>query len=135
MRKLILILALCPMLAVAVDWVVYVKATGKILSHDKTYMLPQGQMSADGQTFTPMGPVQAVCGIGSTTNAVTGKTNIAQLASFTPVLPKDFLADVDQMDAKLKAVVRALVRVINLRLPAAQKITADELKAAIKEEL
>lgn len=36
---------------------------------------------------------------------------------------------------RLKVVLRALVRVINLRLPAAQRITAEELKAAIKEEL
>jgi hypothetical protein len=34
-----------------------------------------------------------------------------------------------------KAVLKALIKVINLRLPVGQKITAEELKAAIKEEL
>lgn len=136
MKKLIAVMVLCPMLALAGNWVVYVKATGKIVSHDKTYTLVKGQLNDDGQTFRILMPVPVdECGIGSTTNDVTGKTNIAQLASFTPVTPKDFLAEIDQMEDKLKAVVLALVKTINLRLPAGQKITAEELKAAIKEEL
>lgn len=42
-------------------------------------------------------------------------------------------ADIDKMDLQLKAVIRALVKVVNDRLPAAQKITETELKAAIKD--
>jgi hypothetical protein len=36
---------------------------------------------------------------------------------------------------RLKVVIRALVKTINLRLPVGQKITEAELKAAIREEL
>lgn len=35
----------------------------------------------------------------------------------------------------LRSVLRALVKIVNVRLPAAQKITAAELKQAIKDEL
>jgi hypothetical protein len=42
-------------------------------------------------------------------------------------------ADIDAME--IKNVIRALVKTINLRLPADKKITEAELKAAIKESL
>ena len=42
-------------------------------------------------------------------------------------------ADIDKMDLQLRAVIRALLSVVNQRLPAAQKITETELKAAIKD--
>jgi len=38
-------------------------------------------------------------------------------------------------DDRMKATIKALIKVINLRLPAGQKITAAELKQAIKDKL
>ena len=45
------------------------------------------------------------------------------------------MADVSKMPVRFRSVVRALVKTINLRFPAGQKITEVELKAAIKEEV
>ncbi|MEI6972571.1 MAG: hypothetical protein WCL44_13765 [bacterium] len=42
--------------------------------------------------------------------------------------------DIDQIDPQIRAVIRALCRVVNQRLPAGQKITEAELKQAIKAE-
>lgn len=42
-------------------------------------------------------------------------------------------ADIDKLE--IKHVLRALVKTINLRLPSGQKITEEELKAAIKAEV
>ena len=47
---------------------------------------------------------------------------------------RDALSDPEQMSLQIKAIVKALVKVINLRFLASQKITAAELKQAIKEE-
>lgn len=43
-------------------------------------------------------------------------------------------ANIDGMELQPKSVIRALVKVVNDRLPAGQKITEAELKAAIKAE-
>lgn len=60
---------------------------------------------------------------------------VAQAAVWKAAKELDEKATVDLYDERLKAVVKALVKCINLRLPADKRITADELKAAIKEEL
>lgn len=44
-------------------------------------------------------------------------------------------ARVDQLQANLPEVLRALVKVINIRLPAGSKITKEELIEAIKQEI
>ena len=43
-------------------------------------------------------------------------------------------AEIDNMDLQFKSVLRALVKTINLRLPADKKISEDELKTAIRQE-
>ena len=118
--------------AVASDFVVYEQATGKIVSYDKRYEIPQSALTADGNGFTVPWNTK-VMGLLSTTNNPDGLTNIVQLAEKTIVNPSDQAADISQMeDKRLRAILGALVEVINLRLPAAQKIKTDELKAAIK---
>lgn len=67
----------------------------------------------------------------------------AQLVALEPVAiawQTNQLAEVesnlDEVSPKvLKAMVKGLIKVINVRLPAGSKITAAELKAAIKENL
>ncbi len=44
-------------------------------------------------------------------------------------------AEAESQRGILKAVVAALVKTINIRLPAGQKITPDEIRTAIKGEL
>jgi len=75
-----------------------------------------------------------------TTNAPA--PTIAQLRSVKAVAvawkanhDKDVASDVATYDDRTRAVIKALIKVINLRLPADKKITTEELKAAIKEEL
>lgn len=48
---------------------------------------------------------------------------------------KEGVAKQIDMPYRVKAIVKALVKTVNLRLPADKKITAAELKQAIKEEL
>ena len=43
-------------------------------------------------------------------------------------------ADIEKMPVQLKAAIRALLKTVNQRLPAGQKITETELKAAIEAE-
>ena len=65
-------------------------------------------------------------------------TNISQVTVLEVVLPitTDEKRNWERLaDAKLRAIITGLVKTINLRLPSAQKITAAELKTAIKEEL
>ena len=45
------------------------------------------------------------------------------------------VSDIATMPQQLKCVIRALVKTINLRLPAGQKITEAEMKTAIKAEV
>ena len=44
-------------------------------------------------------------------------------------------SDIEKMEAQMKAVIKALVKVVNLRLPADKKISQAEMVAAIKAEL
>jgi hypothetical protein len=44
-------------------------------------------------------------------------------------------SDIEKMPDQMKAVIKALVKVVNLRLPADKKITQAEMVAAIKDEL
>ena len=48
---------------------------------------------------------------------------------------KEDVANDSNWTERERAIIRALVKTINIRLPAGQKITAVELKQAIKEEL
>ena len=75
-------------------------------------------------------------------NLPTPKPTLAQLDA---VLPQALAwkanqvaiaaADIDGMDLQMKAVIRALLKVVNERLPAEKKISEAELKAAIKESV
>lgn len=65
-------------------------------------------------------------------------TNINQIVILETVLPitTDEKKNWERLaDKKLKAIITGLVKTINLRLPAGNKITAEELKQAIKDEL
>ena len=49
---------------------------------------------------------------------------------------KDKESEIDEVSPEtMKAMLKAMVKVINLRLPEDRKITAKEMKAAIKKEL
>ena len=116
----------------APDFVVYEKVTGAIVSYDKQYDLDKSRLTADGHGFTISITGTNILGICSTTNDVTGKTNIAQLSNKTIIDPSDHAADVTQWDPRLKQAVLGLLDCMNARLPADKKIGLAELKAAIK---
>jgi hypothetical protein len=114
------------------EFLIYEQETGTILRHDKTMSV---QTNAAGKIVGEM--TKQIPKVGSTTNDMNAVhySNISQLV-LVPLEPKDLKADIENWDKEeLKAVVKALVKVINLRFPAGQKITAAELKAAIKAEL
>lgn len=131
MKKILALLALCVTTVAAYDLVVYVQSTGDIVSFDKQYEIPSSRLVPGGFMLGTN-----LCGILSTTNDPTGKTNIVQLADKTILDPADVSNDPENNpNLQLKRVLRALVKTINQRLPAGQKITAAELRQAIKEEL
>ena len=112
--------------------VVYNLGSGAIKGYDQDYTIDFRTLTPDGSGFGVDGEVLGIC---STQDNPEGKTNISQMA-VTIINPADFVADPAQgVDKKQKAIIMGLVDVINVRLPAGQKIKADELKAAIKARM
>jgi hypothetical protein len=136
MKTLLFLLLSASTAIAAPDLVVYVKSTGAIVSYDKDREIPAKDLTPDGLGFYGSFTGTNILGILSTTNAPAGLTNIVQLANKTILEPANVSNDPENNPKlELKRIVRALVKTINLRLPAGQKLTADELKAAIKAEM
>lgn len=137
MKKMLISFILTASSLFAGDFVAYEQSTGKIIGYDKQYEIKKRDLTPDGNGFYFMGP--NVLGLLYTTNAPAGLTNIVQLTDKKVINPADQAADYTQgqgaTEIPLKVILTALVKVINLRLPAGNKITAAELKEAIKEEL
>jgi len=68
-------------------------------------------------------------------SATTNMTNISEVKDFEATTPEDEEADIENMPRQLRAAIRGLVKILNQRLPAGEKINEAELREAIKDEL
>lgn len=122
--------------AESTNWWIEVNSTGTVVSC--------AGRNLEGEKPTIINPSELVYRLPVTheqwSNAIRSKLSQTvinnKLAAVKDQLADAFTAGKDEGDdVKLKAIIRALVKTINVRLPSGQKITAAELKAAIKEEL
>ena len=75
----------------AEDVVVYIQATGRIVSYDKSRIIPPESLTPDGHGFYDLLSGPNILGILVTTNAPAGLTNIVQLTDKTVLDPATYI--------------------------------------------
>jgi hypothetical protein len=132
MKTKLMILACLLAGSAQAEYLVYELETGKILRHDKTMEVLSDETGNIYGEHT-----DKTAKLGSTTNDMnaTVYTNVSQIV-LVPLKPKDLKANMETISPEvLKAVVAAIVKSVNARLPGTNKITAAEIRQNIKDAL
>lgn len=130
--KIIIACGLILGVAARAEYLTYEQETGKILRHDKTMEVLSDEAGNIYGEHT-----DKTAKLGTTTNNMnsTHYTNVSQLV-LVPIAPKDLKANMEIISPEvLKAVVAGIVKAHNAKCPAAERITAAEVRQAIKDEL
>ena len=121
------------------NYIYYVVADGRVEEVAPAYRYnPDSDVLTLGNA-TMSGINWAAMRLDVTTNALSGGlSNISQVASHSRVLPLTEEEKTDFTnwgDKRLEAVAKALLDLINSRVPSGQQITEDQLKQAVRSRL
>ena len=138
--RLIVLFGLACCSAVAeTNYVLYSQSDGRVMGTAAAFSYDCGRDCLTLGDATLSGINWAAMRLDKTTNALPRElSNISQVASHTRVLPltAEELTDFTHWgDERLEAVAKALMDLVNSRLPAGQQITEDQLKQAVRNRL